>query len=75
VRPLNWLLVCCAALGTVRRAEPADPVEHRIMFAEYGKGPNRLVELDSRGKVTFEHKFPSIAVIFQVLPNGHVVYA
>ena len=75
MRPLNWLLVCCAALGTVRRADAADPVEHRIMFAEYGKGPNRLVELDAKGKVTWEHKFPSIAVIFDVLPNGNVVYA
>lgn len=62
-------------LGVIHASAAADPVEHRIMFAEYGKGPNRLVELDTSGKVIWEHKFPSIAVIFQVLPNGHVVYA
>ncbi len=61
--------------GVINASVAADPVQHRIMFAEYGKGPNRLVELDTAGKVTWEHKFPSIAVIFQVLPNRHVVYA
>ncbi len=55
-------------------APAADPVKHRIMFAEYGKGPNRLVELDADGKVVWEYRFPSIAVIFQVLPEGHVLY-
>ena len=75
MRPLNWLLVSCAVSGTVGEAVAADPVEHRIMFAEYGKGPNRLVELDAKGKVTWEHKFPSLAVIFNVLPDGNVVYA
>jgi outer membrane protein assembly factor BamB len=52
----------------------AEPVKHRIMFAEYGKGPNRLVELDADGKLVWEYAFPSIAVIFQVLPEGHVLY-
>lgn len=45
------------------------------MLFEYGKGPNRLLELDASGKVVWEHKPPSIAVIFEVLPNGHVLYA
>ena len=51
------------------------PVKHRLMFFEYGKGPNRLVELDADGKVAWEHVPPSIAVIFEVLPNGNVLYA
>ena len=75
MRLLNWLLVGCAVLGVAGASSAADPIKHRIMFAEYGKGPNRLVELDADGKLTWEHKFPSIAVIFQVLPEGHVVYA
>ena len=75
MRLLNWLVVVCAVFGLVSTSVAADPVEHRIMFAEYGKGPNRLVELDTSGKVTWEHKFPSLCVIFQVLPDGHVVYA
>ena len=45
------------------------------MFFEYGKGPNRLLELDAAGKVVWEHKPPSLAVIFEVLPNGNVLYA
>ncbi len=61
------------AIGSTAFAE--DAVKHRIMFAEYGKGPNRLVELDADGKVVWEYKFPSIAVIFQVLPDGHVLFA
>ncbi len=75
MRPRNLLLVGCAIFGMVSASGATDPIDHRIMFAEYGKGPNRLVEIDNRGKVTWEHKFPSIAVIFEVLPDGHMVYA
>ena len=53
----------------------ASPIKHRIMFAEYGNGPNRLVEVSADGKLVWEHKFPSIAVIFTVLPNGNILYA
>jgi hypothetical protein len=49
--------------------------QHRLLFFEYGKGPNRLLELDADGKIVWEHKPPSIAVIFHVLPNGNVLYA
>jgi hypothetical protein len=51
------------------------PVKHRLMFFEYGIAPNRFVELDADGKLTREFKPLSIAVIFQVLPNGNVLYA
>jgi hypothetical protein len=57
-------LICPAADSDVR---------HRLMLFEYGKGPNRLLELDPNGKVVWEHKPPSLAVIFQVLPNGNVL--
>jgi hypothetical protein len=73
-RVRNWVLAASAFFLVAGPAD-AEPVKHRIMFAEYGKGPNRLVELDADGKVIWEHKFPSIAVIFQVLPDGHVLYA
>src|SRR5450755_3918045 len=56
-------------------APAADPIKHRLMFAEYGKGENRLVELDADGKLVWEYKFPSIAVIFQPIAEGHVVFA
>jgi hypothetical protein len=51
------------------------PIQHRILCAEYGKGPNRLVEISAEGKLVWEHKFPSLSVIFQVLPDGHILYA
>jgi len=62
-------------LAIASNALGGDPIKHRLMVAEYGKGPNRLVELDADGKLVSEYKFPSIAVIFDVLPDGHVVYA
>jgi hypothetical protein len=69
------IIASLVLLGAATGALGDGPVKHRIMFAEYGRGPNRLVELDADGKVVWEHRFPSIAVIFQVLPAGHVVYA
>lgn len=69
------LFVSVLVLGSQTRSSAEEKIAHKIMFAEYGQGPNRLVEVDAAGKVTWEHKFPSIAVIFQVLPNGHVLYA
>jgi hypothetical protein len=69
------LRVALIAVATwnLRAAEAV--IQHRPLFFEYGKGPNHLLELDASGKVVWEHKPPSIAVIFQVLPNGNVLYA
>src|SRR5437016_2295100 len=69
---LAWV-ICSATALTLCAAD--QPTKHRLMFFEYGKGPNRLLELDENGKVIWEHKPPSIAVIFEVLPNGNVLYA
>src|SRR3954469_24294851 len=67
------IIAAFLSLALLAVAEP--PIKHRLMFFEYGKGPNRLVELDADGKVVWEHTPPSIAVIFEVLPNGNVLYA
>lgn len=74
VRLLVYLipLLLCRA-GTAGKGDPA--IRHPLLFAEYGKGPNRLVEVDEAGRVTWEHRFASIAVIFQILPSGNVLYA
>lgn len=72
------LMFLALVLGQVSLAPliAADgPVKHRLMFFEYGSDPNRFVELDADGKLTREFKPLSIAVIFQVLPNGNVLYA
>jgi len=49
-------------------------VQHRLMFFEYGNCPNRFVELNAQGQIVHQFKPRSIAVMFQVLPNGHIVY-
>jgi outer membrane protein assembly factor BamB len=72
-RTVRTCLVAAFALALLAAAEPA--VKHRVMFAEYGAGPNRLLEVDGDGKVTWEHRPPSITVIFDRLANGNVVYA
>jgi outer membrane protein assembly factor BamB len=69
------LLGLLITLGTASVLAAEKPIRHRLMFFEYGKGPNRLLELDEDGKVVWEHRPPSIAVIFEVLPNGNVLYA
>ena len=46
------------------------------MVAQYqGPGGNRILEVSPEGKVVWEHKVPSLCVMFQLLPNDHVVYA
>lgn len=41
------------------------------MAIEY---PGRLVELSADGQKLWEHQTPSLTVMFNVLPNGHVFY-
>jgi outer membrane protein assembly factor BamB len=73
MRPLPILALLSLALGAL--AAPADtPIRHRLLLFEYGRGPNRLVQVDENGKLAWEHRPPSIAVIFQPLPDGHVLY-
>ena len=48
--------------------------KRRLLFTEYGKGPNRFVELDGEGKLVWELKAPSTTVIFQALPNGNILF-
>ncbi len=51
-----------------------EPIRHRLLFTEYGKGPNRFVEVDENGKMVWEFAPPSITVIFQVQPNGNILF-
>jgi hypothetical protein len=69
----SFLLLALIFLHALSVVAEDSPIRHRILFFEYGKGPNRLVELDESGKVIWEHRPPSIAVIFEVLPNGNVL--
>jgi outer membrane protein assembly factor BamB len=50
------------------------PAKRRLLFTEYGKGPNRFVELDGEGRLVWEFRPPSTTVIFQVLPSGNILF-
>jgi outer membrane protein assembly factor BamB len=68
-------LVAILAAWSVTVSAAESPVRHRLMFFEYGNCPNRFVELDPQGRIVRQFKPLSIAVIFQTLPNGNLVYA
>lgn len=48
--------------------------QHHFMFMQYSPG-NRIVELSAAGQILWEHPVPGLAVMFQELKNGDVVYA
>lgn len=73
-RPLAQTLLFITSFLCLKLAAADGPIHHRLLFFEYGKGPNRLIELDENGKLIWEHRPPSTAVIFQVLANGNVLY-
>src|SRR5258708_33584076 len=75
MRRMISLAAVLLLLSAAAPAPAADPIKHRLMFAEYGKGENRLVQLDADGKLVWEFKFPSIAGIFQPLAAGHLGFA
>jgi hypothetical protein len=47
------------------------PVKHHVMAIEY---PGKLVEISADGQKLWEHQTPSLTVMFNILPNGHVFY-
>lgn len=77
MKPLLKILGLSSALAVATSvALGADgPIRPRLLVFEYGHGPNRLVEVAENGSIAWEHRPPSIAVIFQPLPGGNIVYA
>src|SRR5690349_20329513 len=68
---LCWILLS-ASLLSAREARPG----RSIMVAQYqGPGGNRIVEISAEGKGVWEQPVPSLCVIFQVLPDRHVLFA
>src|SRR4051812_45571585 len=66
-----WMLLWSSSVLTAGEI----PHQHRILLAQYqGPGGNRLIEVSAEGKMTWEHRVPSLCVIFQVLPNDHLLY-
>jgi len=80
-RMLRPFLACALPLAVILAVSPGDasaadsPIRHRLMFFEYGNCPNRFVELAADGTLVREFPPRSIAVIFQTLSNGNLVYA
>jgi outer membrane protein assembly factor BamB len=54
---------------------PRHAPKRRLLLAEYGSSPNRLLEVGPDGRPTWEHSPPSICVIFQPLERGRVLLA
>ena len=67
----SWILACASLLEA-----GGAPRQPSILVAQYqGPGGNRIIEVSGDGKLVWEHKVPSLCVIFQVLPHRHVLYA
>lgn len=62
--------VCCAAFVPATLAQK----QHHFIFMQYSP-KNALIELSDDRKVLWEHPVPSLAVRFEVLENGNVMYA
>jgi outer membrane protein assembly factor BamB len=73
--PRLFITILFIAFGFTTQIFATDtPTKRRLLFTEYGKGPNRFVELDGEGKLVWEWKTPSTAVLFQTLPNGNILF-
>lgn len=68
----SLLLLCSACALASAQTPPYKP--HHFMFMQYSPG-NRVVELSDKGEVLWEHPMPGLAVMFQELKNGDVMYA
>jgi Domain of Unknown Function (DUF1080) len=66
--------VLACLLISLAGVQADEPIRHRLLFTEYGKGPNRFVELDELGKLVWEFQPPSTTVIFEVQPNGNILF-
>src|SRR5437879_2169370 len=70
------LIVIGAALaiaGFARQAAVPGSRARHMVFMQYSPA-NKLIEISGDG-LLWEHPVPSLAVMFELLPNGHVMYA
>lgn len=71
---LTLLVTLCSAVSAFAQEDDNTPKRHSFLFMQYSPG-NRIVELSEEGKVVWEHPVPSLAVMFERLKNGHIMYA
>jgi len=68
------LLACVGLIAGAQDADAPPMKRHHFMFMQYSPG-NRIVELSADGQILWEHPIPSLAVMFEILKNGDVMYA
>ena len=68
------LLVCLGLIAGAQEAGAPTMKRHHFMFMQYSPG-NRIVDLSAEGQILWEHPIPSLAVMFEILKNGNVMYA
>jgi len=69
-----FALIGLGVLAGAQGAETSPQKRHHFLFLEYGP-INRLVELSTEGQILWEHPVPGLAVMFETLKDGHVMYA
>lgn len=73
------LLCTVGLIVPVLRAEDSatkkQPVSHRVMICEYSSAARRLTEFAPDGKLTWEHKLPTLTVIFQMIGDDKILLA
>ena len=72
---LLFLVLLTSSLALSGNADEPKVVSHQIMVCEYSDAAHRLVEISPEGKLTWEHRFPSVAVCFRMTGDGKVVFA
>lgn len=72
---LLFLVLLTSSLAHSGNADEPKVVSHQIMVCEYSDAAHRLVEISPEGKLTWEHRFPSVAVCFRMTGDGKVVFA
>jgi hypothetical protein len=69
---LALLSACSLTLAQTPGTPPLK--QHHFLFMQYSPG-NRIVELSADGSILWQHPVPGLAVMFQELKNGNVMYA
>src|SRR5690349_16360897 len=67
-------LACLASTLQAQENASVPAKHHHFMFMQYAPG-NRIVELSEDGTIVWEHPMPGLAVMFDILKNGDVIYA
>jgi PQQ-like domain len=75
IRFARLLTLAVLALLFSPRGHAQEESARRLLTTEYGNTPNRMVIVEPDGHISWEYRPPSICVMFQPLPNGHIVMA